>query len=295
MNQKRITGSLLRASGKYRKKLNKKEQWKPIALSESLIASDPVFTTPEKWIQKPKAIIESEKIQSYKPLELSPFASVLSSPPRMTHASRIVVPKDLLLPMTIIRNPLFKTDSHGDPNTENNSDTFKYVFAPRYHKDESSQENPNTYYPRNLQTFTDMSSGVNNTEQILMLKKFSLYTPSYSFLDGIDEVGYHVNTDKVIDEMEKDKILESFESTIFPIIQKSQDDKLLLSFHKNVDNFFAIDKNNNLVLNIGFFNKRDPLLVAKLNEKLTSSITLNEETKEFVKCLIKYGILTQDI
>lgn len=295
MNQKRITGSLLQSSGKFRKKLNRKEQWKPVTLSESLIASDPVIITPEKWIQKPRAIIESEKIQSYKPLEQSPFASILSSPPRMTHSSRIVVPKDLLLPMTIIKNSFFKADNADNFNTDKKPNTFKYVFAPRYYKDESSRENPNTYYPRNLQTFTNLSSGINHTEKMLMLKKFSLYSPSYSFLNGIDEVGYHINTDKVIDEMEKDKILESFESINFQNIKKFQDGRLLLSFHKNVDNFFAIDKNNNFVLNIGFFSERNPLLVTKLNEKLTSSIPLNEETKEFVKCLVKYGILTQDI
>lgn len=253
----------------------------------------PVFQNPQKWISKFKFLDESQRIQSYKPLEFSVIAHILASPPRMTHGTRTVVPRDLLIPLRIMENPIEDDDDfkHNEKNEKNDKNSnFKYIIAPFHPREKKLPEDPVTYYPRKLSLFNVYDESSTSTEKTIGLKKFTINPTMYPNIVRWNSVGWNIDTAKVIEKISADQLIEYLQN-LGPLYSPELTDIPGIKLHTgNTNNIWVEDQ----VLNIALdkIKETNPAFVNLLLSKFPGYyIPINDTTKTIVNELIKYTVL----
>lgn len=261
----------------------------PQKITLEVIEKSPIFKTPDKWISKFKFIDISERIQTYKPLENSCMSQILSSPPRMTHASRTVVPKDLLIPFRLMENPFESQDLN---NQENKKGKFKYIIAP-FHPDEKKvPEDPVSYYPRNLNILRMYSEKEKSNDKTINLKKFSINNNEYPNVNDWKSVGWNIDTWKVVEKINATQIMDSLKN-MSPVTNKTDTD-LILTTEIKVNDIISF-KNDQILVNLKKLKLSNPELYECLVEKFPKQfIPINKEFETVIKSLMKYCILIDD-
>lgn len=257
----------------------------PRKIALDTIKTSPAFHNPQKWISKFKFIKESERIQSYKALEQSCFAQVLSSPPRMTHATRTVVPRDLLIPFRIMRNPMIIDNKE---NASTGKAEYQYIMAPFHPNEKKLPEDPVAYYPRNrslLQEYPD-----SHNKEISALRKYSLNTNLYPNIKDWKSVGWNVNTAKVVEKISSDQVEKSLLelSSTFPDMNAQS--KVLLLFEDNKEELIFL-KNSSIAINLASMAQHNKKIKCNLTDKFPLGfIPINDQSLKMIKELVAYCI-----
>lgn len=274
--QKQITNDLIRI---HNEKLNGKSKlaYKPQKIELSDIETSPVFADPQKWVSKFRMIDSSERIQSYKPLEESAIAQLLTSPPRMLHNSRTVLPRDFLTGIRLM-------DCSNIVHDESNVGGYKYTIVP-FHPDEKKLPNdPVTYYSNSYSLFKDY--GKTSTAQMSQLFKNTINLNLYPNITNPKRVGWIKDTYKVVDLMKIDEIkkhLVNFEDDSNPTCSK-----LILENSESADHKLTV-RDNTIHLNIFQITEHSPELASVLSEKIKKNyIPIVPSNLELIRSIIKY-------
>ncbi|ODQ46753.1 hypothetical protein PICMEDRAFT_136171 [Pichia membranifaciens NRRL Y-2026] len=247
------------------------------------IKKSPAFHSPQKWISKLKFIDDSERIQSYKTLEQSCIAQILSSPPRMTHATRTVVPRDLLIPFRVMRNPMI---SESTENVVGGKNKYEYIMTPFHPSEKKLPEDPVAYYPRNISLLEEYPDSFQ--EETAMLRKYSLNTNLYPNIKDWKSVGWNINTAKVVNKISSDQV-EKLLSGIFTTFPDARS-KILLSEGDEDELIFL--KNDFVAINLSRLAKHNQKIKCQLAEKFPLGfIPINDKSLRMIKELIAYCIL----
>lgn len=289
---------IAKSSQKFSKYINSKKnisnkhnckKYIPQKIPLEAIDKSPIFKSPAKWISTFKFIDESQRIQSYKPLENSCMGHILSSPPRMTHASRTVVPKDLLIPFRVMENP-FKSEELD--NKQNKMRNFKYIIAPFHPKEKKVPEDPITYYPRNLSMLRRYSENVKSDDRTITLKKYSINNNEYPNITEWKNVGWNVNTWKVVEKIYSTQIIDCLKS-LSPLSNETETG-LILSTESNTNEMLSY-KNDHIIIDFTKLKISNPELCECLIEKFPEYlIPINRDSTILIKELMRYCILIDD-
>lgn len=265
-------------------------RYTPRKINIKEVHQSPIFQNPQKWISKFKFLDESERLQSYKPLEFSPIAQILASPPRMTHGTRTVVPRDLLIPLRIMENPI--QDSVNSKNGEKNdkNSNFEYIIAPFHPEEKKLPEDPVTYYPKKLSLFKAYGESSASTQKTIGLKKFTINPTMYPNIVRWNSVGWNLNTGKVIEKINADQLIKNLRS-LDPLYSPDLTNLPRIKLHLRNANNIWVEEN---VLNVSLdgIKETNPNLVTLLLSKFPSyCIPINKTTETIVNELVKYTIL----
>jgi hypothetical protein len=286
------------------------KRFSPSKVSMDEVHSSPIFNNPQKWTSQMRMISEKERIQSYIPLDNSIMGNVLSSPPRMVHAARTVIPRDLLLAMKVSELPYLnsskkaeyikstKTDSEKSSKKQKKKTEIKYIISP-YHLDEKKvPEDPVTYYPKILSIFEGYckrsSSDLNGN---VPLQKFSMNFSVYSSKFDVQAIGWNMNTSTVINSIVKEK-LEKEISCLCPCRGDAKGPKLVLVEEESdgvldQTNLLTV-RNGVLTLNIAWMKQHNPSLVDMLNHISTNNeIPITTVTTLALSRLVTYAMFLE--
>ncbi|GAV29632.1 hypothetical protein PMKS-003133 [Pichia membranifaciens] len=256
----------------------------PRKITFDTIKRSPAFHNPQKWISRFKFIKESERIQSYKALEQSCIAQVLSSPPRMTHATRTVVPRDLLIPFRIMRNPM---NSDNKENASTGKIDYQYIMAPFHPNEKKLPEDPVAYYPRNrslLQKYPDSQN-----KEISALRKYSVNTNLYPNIKDWKSVGWNVNTAKVVERISSDQVEKSLLELPSTVPDMNAQSKLLL-FEDDKEELIVL-KNSSIAINLASMAQHNKKVKCNLTDKFPLGfIPINDQSLRMIKELVAYCI-----
>ncbi|KAG0682301.1 hypothetical protein C6P42_003193 [Pichia californica] len=264
----------------------------PKRINLKVLETSPVFKNPQKWISKFKYIDESERIQSYKPLENSCISTLLASPPRMTHATRTVVPRDFLLPFRVMKNPLLSPSSQAEIESTTNSKLkpLKYIVAPFHPGEKKIPEDPVAYYPRKQSIFKNYANNTSDKSTTIPLKKLSIIMTAYPNITDWKSVGWNINTGSVVEKIHFDQLMDALNN-----VNSWEDNQTneKLRFIHDVDTNEFIGINDNIVtINMSIIAKFNPTLASLLKEKFPKNyIPNNKHFTNVVNELMKYCIL----
>lgn len=263
-------------------------KYQPQKIDMEAVEKSPVFTNPKQWISNFYMIAESERIQSYKPLSQSCIAQLLSSPPRMVHASRTVVPRDFLIPLKLIQNPMGNAAASADAKNRQN---FKYIIGPYHPNERKLPEDPVTYYPRSLSAFRDYAAGSDHSQQATVpLQKYSINLGLYPEITSPKLIGWNVNTHKVVEKIQFECLANQLGCTV--ISENDSAPRVTIDYTDSAhDSRLLSISDHTVVLNVSALVRHNPA-VKTLLEKYTpfNYIPIQEETIPAIKSLIAYAL-----
>lgn len=255
---------------------------------DEIIKQSPVFKNPQKWIKKLRMIDETNRLQTYKPLETSAIAHVLSSPQRMTHASRTVVPRSSLIPLRLMENPFAASEASNIEVTSQKKSKKKsknlkleYIMVPFHPMERKVPEDPVIYYPNSLSLFDTYLN--EKSPDVAKVNKFSFNPAMYPNIENIETVGWNRKTSCVILKILEQSIIDELNSITIP--QNSDYESFLVFDNQNdIQPIMIIDKDT--VINVSKF---DVNLLNLLYEKIPSSkIPTTVQTSNLIRKLLKY-------
>lgn len=265
---------------------NKRSNYLPKAIALDAVKKSPVFRDPQKWMSKFKLINQTERIQSYRPLQQSCVAHILSAPPRMTHGTRTVVPRSLLLPFRIMRNPFITQDEEGASAKEN---YFKYIIAPFHPEEKKIPEDPVTYYPRDLTLLQEYPESL--VQEVTVLRKYSLNPNLYPNITDWKNVGWNINTAAIVKKISSDEIRKLLRQVPSVTSHDSNLSKVRLIYEPNNEEAFRL-QDGFITINLIKITKGNLDINRLFKEKFPLNfIPIDETNLSLIKELFAYCIL----
>lgn len=252
--------------------------------NRNLLNKSPIFTNPQLHIKKFRMIDEVNALKGYKPLNESAIAYNLSSPPRMTHGSRTVVPRDFLIPLRVMKHVVAEsTEVNNEPTKKSkkgNNIKLEYIIVPFHPKDAKVAEDPVIYYPNSLYLFETYFKP--DSTEIAKINKFSFNPALYPNIKNVDSVAWNRNTSDVVRKILVQLIHE--EAEIYESHDRNTQNSVLINEYKQ--NSSVAIRGNNIIIDGTKFDKG---LLKVLKEKIPSlEIPVSTNTITLIRHLIRY-------
>ncbi|TID31061.1 hypothetical protein CANINC_000305 [Pichia inconspicua] len=256
-----------------------------VKFNPDIITKSPVFVNPQLYIKKFRMIDESNTLGGYRPLETSAIAHILSSPPRMTHGTRTVVPRDFLSPLRVMHYDSTKDSVETEHEPIKKSKKVKnckleYMMVPFHPKDIKVSEDPVIYYPNSLHLFkTYLRSDL---PDIAPINKFSFSSTMYPNIKNVDSVAWNRQTSLVIKNILLQNVME--ESHVLEIQNNESQSFVIVS--KKAEQNPVVIRDGKTVLDGSQYD----IELMKLLEKNqpTLEVPVSKETENLIRHLIKY-------
>lgn len=274
----------------------------PSKIELNEVYSSPIFHNPQKWVSQPRLISENERLDSYKSLDLSIMAELLSSPPRMVHATRTIVPRDLLVPTKVSELPYDTSESNDLPETDKTEvkgsvkkrkkkKDLKFIISPYHPEERKIPEDPVTYYPKLISIFEQYGADATPDKNgNVPLEKFSMNFSAFSSQIKIDTIGWNLNTHKVIEKLET-KQVELFLSVLSTQKNQNNTEKILLVDSEKEPTVFFSTKYDSIIINTAKMKQHNPELVSKIYQAVPQKhIPISKETMPFLTRFISYAM-----
>jgi hypothetical protein len=269
--QKKVSQRLL----EIHKNRSKKSLYEPQEIHRTDVETSPVFQNPQKWVSRLRMIDSSERIQSYKPLDESVISHLLTSPPRMLHGLRTVIPRDFLTRFRIMENPEKSND---------NDKKFEYIIAPLHPKDKKLVEDPITHYSNSISILKNYAKS--SQEQITAISKQSINFNLYPNIYDVKKIGWNKDTYKVMDAILSDILKENLSK--FEFINDQTSSKLTISKVASSTNVLTVNLNT-IDLTIFGIKTHNPEIYTLIKEKIKMNyIPITSSSIDLMRSLIKY-------
>lgn len=234
---------------------------------------------PPRRTSKWKMISDRERVQSYKCLEKTAIAHILSSPPRMLHVARIVIPRDFLVPLRVMENPI-----------RGEASVFPYIIAPYHPDDLKVPEDPVLYYANSISLFESYNNKETTGTHTVPLQKLTIYNNMYPNIKVHKHVGWNIDTHKVIEQIYVDLLKHELEKCeVFEELMPSSVSCLDLVYIDSKEYLFMGEER--MQLNLFTMLQHSPEIIESLKGKFkTNIIPINSSTDNLNRILIRYSM-----